>query len=347
MAIVDFEQILKITTDKALPISANSGALGPILSGGGRDTLYDPVWGYFLFAQGLRTEYGDQDTYFDGADFTIHGIFTLNAAHATNNTGMIGESDNFGLDELANNFTLADWSSGFSLSSPATGAGLLPSELSDDQKFNICIAEMNSLELLFRTAAKATAPTDYNDWGTATDPRCIPLPLPLLDKAGQRIYALATSFDVEPGQWGNYIRYKAILREAKFPPGKVLVNDKIIDDGVITITLPAPLLSRTPLAGCAGEVLQVRNYTKAVIEVSGTCSGPPPTGNRTIADLAHDLMTSLNADKVDIGVGRINGPTLTKDVLWPKASLDEGSGIDVNYEDQTCVVTIRAKPVKV
>jgi hypothetical protein len=302
--IIDFERIAKLFGTNAAEINAAvSGALGPVDSTGTpRTTLYDPTWGYFLAGENTVMEHRDNRTYQDVSTFVIEGAFTINAEDAVAGVAAVGE----------------------------------------DATFLRVVAKYDALEAAFDACARAVAPDDYSLWGTASDPRCVPLPLPLLDSDGHRIYALVEELVIQPGQWGKVIRYTATLREAKFPPAKVILNGHIIDHGVITITLPSPLLDRSDMAACVGEVMNIRNYTMLGVEVDGACSGTTAP-NRLLTDAAYELSTSLLADKVDVGIVRLTPGGTETETLFTDLSVDDGSSIDAVHEDQAVSIHLAAK----
>lgn len=301
--LVSFEQVAKVQPSAAAPINSGVSIALGPITGGTRSTLYDPFWGYYLFGQSLRMDYHDARTYMDRGEFSIEGEFTISAENAT--------------------------------------AGNVAS--TEDNKFLRVVAKYEALEAAFHNAGAAVAPNDFSQWGTAADPRVIALPNPLVDSGGNTIYALPQELEVQESQWGNYIHYRAVLREAKFSPGKVTVNGQVIDDGIITFNCPAPIMTRTALIGCAGELIQVDNYTMAELQVDGSISGIHASGH-SLTDYARNLLPSLMTDYVNIGVAYTTAPgTVTYTTPFPGFSLDEGSGVEVDYDQQVVRIAIKAK----
>lgn len=302
--LVPFEQITQIQPSQASAINNQiSLADGPITSGGLRTTLYDPLWGYFIFGQTLKMDYHDTRTYTDYGVFTIKGEFTVNAENS-----------------VAGNTVTAD-----------------------DDTFSRMVLKYEALETLFENAAKAAAPVNFSDWGGPNDPRCIPLPPPLLNASGGTIYALPMEVNIEPGLWGKHIAYTATLREAKFPSAKLMLNTQFVDGGILNVICPRPIISRKSLIGCCGEIVQVLNYTMAEFEAQGTVNGMRQP-NRSMTDQASDLQQQLESDFVNIGIQRVTGAgTTTVDNLWTTLSLDEGSNVDINYAEQVITLNVKAK----
>lgn len=302
--LVSFEQVAKLLPTVAAPIDqVINMALGPITGGGSRSTLYDPNWGYFLFGQSLRMEYQNSRTYMDKGEFTIEGEFTINAENA-----------------IAQNVVT-----------------------NDDSTFLRIVAKYEALESMFTNAGFALAPNDYSKWGTSSDARCIALPSPLVDANSNVIYAIPQSLDIQQTLWGNYIHYRAVLTEAKFPPAKVVLNGVVFDEGTISITCPQPIMSRVPLIGCAGELVQVDNYSMAEFELTGSISGIHASGH-TLTDYARTLLATTMADYIDIGVVQFTTPTtLTTQYPFGLLSLDDGCNAEVDYADQVVRVSIKAK----
>jgi hypothetical protein len=255
-----------------------------------------------------RSRHGDarhQDLPLEDPIWTIQGVFTITAENAT--AGNVAAND--------------------------------------DASFNRVVKKYKDLETLFYNAAQASPPANYNFWGGDTDPRMIRLPDPISYTTGDPIFAQPVELNIEPGLWGKYIRYTATFQDGTTPRAKVLINGHVVDDGVINITLPAPIISRTPMAGAMGEIIQVRNYSMMELDISGQVSGPPPSGYRMTAE-AQALADSLIADKVNIGIRRGAVGGATDDIIFPNFSLDNGTGVQVDVENEACQVTVKAKAGK-
>lgn len=163
---------------------------------------------------------------------------------------------------------------------PNAEAGRQDPDLSDAQRFDACSAKYMALESALISAADKQAPTSFKDWGTDADPRCIPLPPPLVDRWGRKICVYPVSLNVLPSRWPSGISYEAVLTESPQPTHKLklvrgetdeeLAKGTYIDDAQVQITLPSPILQRHRLTGCTGEILQLLNYTAASFEIAGT-----------------------------------------------------------------------------
>lgn len=303
MSVIDFDRVSLLNIGDVSSINEDLAfALGPITDPTDtRTSLYDPDWGYYIVEQNTTMNYVEDKTYEDLTNFTIYGAFTINAERATD-----------GIDYQG-----------------------------DDSTFDAVVRKYEALEQKLRNAAKTEAPEDYNDWFTENDLRYIFLPEPLRDIDGNRIRVRVLDFNIEPGQWGNFIRYRCVLEEVKSPPCKAIVANYILDDAVMSFTLPAPILSRSQMVGCHGEVLQLHNYTMMQLDVQGTVSQPAPSGS-LLNKMAHELMSALSVDKVDIGVVRFtNAESASPDVLWPNMSMLEGTNVDTVFEEQLCQITVR------
>ena len=166
MSIVNFEKVNRITLDQVTAIGT-SKAMGPTTDAS-RPTLYDPLWGYFLFGQSVGCTYDEDQTYQSLGQFTFQGLFTPAAENVD--------------------------------------------EQSDDICFSALVAKLEAIEKVFTDAAKALPPDDYGQWGTKDDPRCIPLPAPLVDEDGKVVYGLPLNFRIDKTRFPSEIRYEATLQ---------------------------------------------------------------------------------------------------------------------------------------
>lgn len=229
MAIVSFEQIERLNREQAGPIKAGNRAQGPV-SEGSRASLYDPLWGYYLFGQRVQMEYAEADVYRDNAEFTITGVFTHNA-------------------EVAKGAAPAD---------------------DEEQLFNAIVAKYEALATAFDAAALAADPVDYGDWGTERDARCIVLPEPLRSSTGQRVYAHPTSITVDQTQFPTALRYTATLSEAKYNGGKLLLDGQMLDGAIIRIQPKHPVLAHKEIPAATGDVMQLKHWEAGRVQINGT-----------------------------------------------------------------------------
>lgn len=302
MSLVAFDKVAKVFPDEATGMAGGFTApLDLTVGHAERPHLYDSLWGYIAKFSQAAGFQYDQSN-----TYATSATFTITGA--------------------------------FTRNAEAGGDG---STFTDTQAFNSLFQRYQFLEAVFDGAADAIAPADYAQWGTAADPRVLPLPAPLVDKNGDPVYVLPISLTVEPGQWANKIGYRAVLREAKFAKRKVMVNSTLLDNAQININLPSPLLFRKRLVGCAGEAIQFQNYTVMEIEVSGHVPRKR-TSTEPVSQYSVELAESMWLESVDVFVvdpAAAGG----KVILFGNMDPDGGSGIDatgVAYED---VVTVRMK----
>jgi hypothetical protein len=305
MSVVAFEKILQVQPGEAVGIVSNS----PIPAGTTtlhpeRPYLYDPTWGYVKrFGQNFGFQYDDAKAYGTMATFVIEGVFTINA-----------ESQSVEPD--------ASWD--------------------DARRFNAMVAKYNALEQVFADAAEADAPADYAQWGTTNDPRAIPLPSPLVDKDGNAIVAHPLSLNVLPGQWTQKVEYRAVLREAKYSKRKVMVNGILLDNATVNINLPAPILFRKKLVQCAGELVQVQNYTCLEVEVSGKIPRRQ-SSQELVAEASRQVSQSMWADTVNVQVSDVDVVGGVPVDLFANMDVEGGNNFDAVAEQYQDVITVRMK----
>lgn len=299
MSIVSFDRIAKVNPANADPVNAAIGsALGPINNGGARTTLYDPLWGYFLFGQKLQFNYGDSDAYVDRAEFVITGTFNRSVEEAVN------------------------------------GAAYP----SDTASFNAICAKYQALLNVFEAAAQASEPNNYIDWGTVADLRTIQLPEPLRDKDDGNVYGLPVEIRVEKTRFPEEIKYRAVLAEAKWPQQKLLVNGQVLDRGLVTIVPPAPIVAEHRIAGAAGAILQIRNYTAADLTIAGLMPRPYIVGTGVPADVkafVNGMIDSL----ATIQLAKKDGSVVD---VWTNLSVQEPS-LNLNLEQHVAEINVKGK----
>jgi len=298
--LVSFKQIQALyPSDVSLiqPGTTNP-ALGPIVDGGGgRTSVYDPLWGYFTFEQRSQCIFGEGQTYNTQATFSIRGVFTANAEQVQ--------------------------------------------DQSESVMMTTLIAKLNALEAKFLEAAGADAPEDYANWGTATDNRVIVLPEPLRDKDGNRVYALPAGLQVRPAPFVHSIAYEATLLEAIYPAAKLKINDTMLDNGVVTIVPPQPILSVSPLVGAKGAAISCKNYMPREIHLAGTMPYNPRPGN-ALPENTKSLIISIQDSGMDVKTVERLDSGVVENVLW--SGLDaEGPEVSVDYRNQVVQVAVRGK----
>jgi hypothetical protein len=212
----------------------------------------------------------------------------------------------------------------------------------DDQRFATMVARYEALVNMFKAKAAATPPASIANWGTVADPRCVVLPEPLRDKDGHQIFALPGTISVEPGTWGREIKYAATLTECKPPQAKLRVNGHTLDHGVVSVSFPRPMLARTRLRGCAGEVLECQNYAVAEVTATGSLTRGA-SQNMPIIPGAAALLQSLEAGVATVQVERFESGAATVVDLYPNLDVDRGVGVEVDVEGLTNTVTVVAK----
>jgi hypothetical protein len=305
--VVDFEQILKLFPSD----------VGSIQPGAGSTVPFGPI----------TAPEGYRDTLYD----PNWGYF------------IFGQSVEFRYDESDTYIDKAVFTIRGTFTLNAEAAEVDPN-LTDEQKLDLMIQAYQRLDAIFEAARNGVEPDDYFDWGTSQDTRCIVLPEPLRDFGGNQIYALPVSLSIDPGQWGNVIKYTAVLSEAKFPTAKATVNGQPIDEGVIDITLPSPILHRSRLVGCYGEAIQCQNYTTMEVSVQGSI-GRLENSTDLVPDKMNTLLTSLELGVVDIGVVRLStedGGSVSE-VLFDNMDLDSDAGLEIGVADLTTAISLRTK----
>jgi hypothetical protein len=212
----------------------------------------------------------------------------------------------------------------------------------DEDAFNRLTTKFVALQNLFENASNAVAPADYSKWAGPDDPRTVVLPLPLFDKNKQRVYAHPVSLEILAGSWPNKVAYKVVLEEAKAPEVKCLVNGQIIDNAVIHITLPKPILYRKRLLGCAGELIQVENYEVMQVQVEGQLP-QPRIGTKLLSAEAQALKESLLQPLVDIGIVRHTPTGVESETLFANYDVEDGTGIDLEAYGHALRVVVHSR----
>jgi hypothetical protein len=211
----------------------------------------------------------------------------------------------------------------------------------DDASLTVLVGKFLSLSALLQGKAMAAAPDDVSEWGSATDSRTIQLPLPLVDKDGNRVRAIPVEIRAERGQFSNEVAYTATLSEARVPAAKLIVNDVILDHGVISMTLPSPEMARHELVGTSGEVLQILHYKTMELDVAGTL--PLTEQDKVATDAAAELADSLAAGTLSLKVATASGGTVTVGDLWQGLAITDQPVVDLDYANAIASVSVRAR----
>lgn len=269
MAIVDFNQISPVDPEAAEPTGPGSLALGPIPGSSPRTTLYDPLWGYFLFTQSTEMTYGDHDAAQSLTSFVITGVFTPDAERGLGK--ILPEPD-------------GTWT--------------------DASAFTALVARYEALEAAFAAAGEADMPEDPASWGTAADASCLALPEPLRDKLGRVIYARPLSLRIEPGAIPQKIAYEATLEEARPPAATLLIGGEPVDAAIVSITPPRPILQQHRMVGATGGATQIKNYTAAEYQVAASLPLMPSNGD-PLGLPARRILRELESGRVDLRMLRV------------------------------------------
>ena len=289
MAIVSFEMIAGIEPRGTRRIGTGEideqpvGDLDPAPAVGAaiRATAYDPVWGYFTFGQQVGFDTDASFSYISDASFFIEGVFSANAERKLGN--------------IADNAT-------------------------EEDAFTAMASKITALETLFKDAAEAVSPTNYSLWyqSPAADPRVLYLPLPLVDRNGNRICALPASIEVRQSRWPIEISYQATLREAKRPAAKGMLNGTLVDGVTIHIDVASPILHRHRLMGVAGELINVTNYQRVRVAIEGEMTNRV-NGGTMVQQSARDLVAILagNSFSLSAAVAQADG-TVDIKTLFPR-----------------------------
>lgn len=212
---------------------------------------------------------------------------------------------------------------------------------SDQAAFNAMVAKYTALETAFEAMTKAAAPDNYAQWGTANDPRCIALPVPLVDKDSHKVYALPLSLQLEKGTFGAEIRYVATLREAKMPLAKAVINGFVVDNCVLTITLPSPQFARHQIAGTSGEVLQLKHYQSMEVDISANL--PLLVVSQAISDQAKALTESLTFGTMTLETTLLTGTGFTTVTVFDGLDIIDDPSVDFDYNAQVMSIAVKAR----
>ena len=212
---------------------------------------------------------------------------------------------------------------------------------SDESAFSLMVAKYTALEQKLKDAAEADVPTSYDQWGTTNDPRCIPLPTPLVDADGHPICAFPVSLRIDKTTFPTEIRYIATLQEAKLSLAKGVVNDFPVDNCVVAITLPQPQFAQHQIVGASGEVLQLKHYKTMEVDISGTM--PLKQDGVAISAVMKALADSLTQGwlKLDVAVRSSTG--VSTETVWDKLDITDEPAVECDYQNQVSSVNVRSR----
>lgn len=267
--------------------------------------VYTLPWGYFTFVQSLELNYTESSVYSSNGIFVIDGAFTIDAE-----------------DKLDPGFI--DSATGH-IANEAAALTRLESRFS-------------TLEDMFNSAAHATEPADKATWFTATDPRCITLPEPLVDASGQPIRALPVSLTLGESQMSAIVRYSAVLREGVVPTNILLVNDIPLHDARVAISPPAPIAARARALGGEGSTVQITNYSRTEVVVTGLL---PLHGDGVHFETSHkDFLGALSSGRMSLKRTRWANGELVTDTMLSGVRVS-ASQVDSRPTDQGVYMTVK------
>ena len=208
----------------------------------------------------------------------------------------------------------------------------------DDTAFAALVSKYAGLETLFANAAKASAPDQYAEYGTALDPRYLQLPEPLVDKDGSPIYAKPLSLRIDRTQFPNEIKYEAILEEAKFPKAKLVVNGFIVDDGEVDIEFAGPVLAVHEIVGTSGTVFQVKNYSATEASIRGSLPLVEP--GELVSDDLKALVRGLDGGTLTLSAAVIGEGGIREMPVYQKLDVVNTPVLDLDYAGQVTKLAI-------
>ena len=214
--------------------------------------------------------------------------------------------------------------------------------LTDAQAFSKLVAKYEALKTFLDATRLAGVPTNYDDFGTAADGRVVALPSPLKDKDGKTVYAFPESLEISQTQFPIKIQYMVTLMEAKFPHAKLVLNNHLLDGGVVEFTPPKPILIPHRLVGAAGAIFQLRNYTPAGIGVTGTMPLPGRNGEPYLTNDLQDLYDSLSKGGMDVAVAYRASGTIPSG-LYTNMTVDEDPRIELQTLERIASVSVRGR----
>lgn len=286
MSVVDFKQIPLYVHDE---FYGEYPTLSADKEGGGTGVVYNSDWGYFTFSQSIDFKYSADGKYISSATFTINGVFTQNAT---------------------------------------SGEIVLPSgsyAFSDEESevmFNKLKDKYNNLVDIMNFAAEAEPPVNIQDYWGANDDRVIGLPEPLFNSEGGVVYGRPSDLSIQETLWPHLISYKAVLKEPEIVPGKVTIDEHIIDGGVIVIKAKKPRIRTQNFAFANSSEIYFGGWDERSYTVNGSLPSTPPSGqfaSSSIHDIVNDLMDGI------VYIGRNVEGTYTE--MFPNLYI-ENSGVN-------------------
>lgn len=204
----------------------------------------------------------------------------------------------------------------------ATAEGLDPDN-DPDAALLALSSKYDALEAMLSGAATQEEPAEMEKWGTADDPRCVPLPGRLKGPAGATIYAQAERLVLTESRMPLEVRYQAVLREPLKPESTILVNDVPLRSARITVTPPTPMVTRHRMIAGEGSLINVSNFTRTEVSITGIV--PHAAGVAGMSDRAKSLAESLTDGFMTVKLVRwIDGAPITQ-TLYTHIRVDQPS----------------------
>jgi len=223
--------------------------------------VYDSLWGYFTFGQSVQFVYERNDNKYSTTErFNIHGIFTINAEEG----------------KIIN-------------STPSN----------DAINFDKIKSKYEQLENYFNQTQNKLPPNSLDLYFTNQDERCIMLPEILKDKEGKNVYARPLNLQIEQTTWPSHIIYTAELLGESTELCKLVINDTILDDGVLDITFRKPRIKMVNYTFASNSDIFFHGWENRKINISGTLNISHNEGQFASPELK-DFLNQLATGKVDI-----------------------------------------------
>jgi len=288
-----------VDIDKIPDILPDQSHGSPVIDPSGY-AVWDAIWGYYQFGQSVSVQYESNDRYRTVGRFTIEGMFTTNAR----------ENE-------------PDWN----YKNPSQ----------DESAYLANVAMSDALVALFVATKDKDRPTNFSLWGTASDQGCVKLPDMLKDKNGNPVYARPISIslsEIDNAGWPIGIAYQAELEEAISPSAKVMVEDEIIDNGIINIVVKSPRMNDLQYAFANGQESFFDGWNLREIAVNGT----------TAKDLGNSANMKEFINKISDGKATIKVKNSSGDeTTITSNSFMTGSNLSIDKKRGLYSVNLRVK----
>jgi hypothetical protein len=238
---------------------------------------YDPIWGYFFMTQTISFDYNETKvSAISVAQVTINGKFTSNAEF----------EEDIMWDET----------------------------IGDIARSNKLLEKYQALRQLLISKTLQPPPEDFGDYGTQSDDRCVKLPGKLKNNVNQDVYMIPVGISTANMITPDILEYTVTLREAQKIPCKIIVEDDIIHDAVVTITCRRPRVAPRTFAFANGGEFYFSGYDNRRIKVEGILEvgGTSMPDNRTFYDGQIKFIDKISAQgEAKLGVKRSGGSTVS------------------------------------